>query len=208
MLAPVFEPYPKTPRLFRDIVVTEKIDGTNGGIIVRSYEDVLAGSFAGIGRRVADVESAEGRFYVFAQSRKRLLEPGKSTDNFGFAAWVAEHARDLVFLLGPGRHFGEWYGAGIQRGYGLGSKRFALFNPDRGAAPLDIVPGLETVPVLYRGAMDTEAISTALVRLRDWGSKAAEGFMNPEGVVVYHSAARQVFKVLLENDESPKGEAA
>jgi hypothetical protein len=30
---------------------------------------------------------------------------------------------------------------------------------------------------------------------------------NPEGVIVYHSAARQSFKVLLENDHLPKGAA-
>lgn len=32
--------------------------------------------------------------------------------------------------------------------------------------------------------------------------------MNPEGVIVYHSASRSYFKVLLENDAEPKGKAA
>jgi hypothetical protein len=31
--------------------------------------------------------------------------------------------------------------------------------------------------------------------------------MKPEGIVVYHSAARSRFKVLLEGDDIPKGNA-
>jgi hypothetical protein len=29
--------------------------------------------------------------------------------------------------------------------------------------------------------------------------------MKPEGIVVYHTASRSLFKVTLEKDESPKG---
>ena len=36
------------------------------------------------------------------------------------------------------------------------------------------------------------------------GSHAAPGFMNPEGIVVYHTAAGQVFKMTVENDDLPK----
>lgn len=31
--------------------------------------------------------------------------------------------------------------------------------------------------------------------------------MKPEGIVIFHTAARQMFKVTIENDESPKGAA-
>jgi hypothetical protein len=31
--------------------------------------------------------------------------------------------------------------------------------------------------------------------------------MQPEGIVVYHHAAKQLFKKTLEKDESPKGQA-
>ena len=36
------------------------------------------------------------------------------------------------------------------------------------------------------------------------GTNAAVGF-TPEGVCLFHTAAQQVFKVLLENDEGSKG---
>ncbi len=39
------------------------------------------------------------------------------------------------------------------------------------------------------------------------GSKAAPGFDNPEGVVVFHTANSSLFKVTLEGDEKPKGAA-
>ena len=32
--------------------------------------------------------------------------------------------------------------------------------------------------------------------------------MNPEGIIVYHAAARSLFKVTVEKDEEPKGKSA
>lgn len=178
-----FLSWPKTPRLFRDMIVTEKIDGTNGAIIV----------------------TEDGR--VGAQSRNRLVTPGKDTDNYGFARWVYENAGELADVLGPGRHFGEWWGSGIARGYGLthGEKRFSLFNVDR-YAPLDLhnVDGLGTVPVLLRHTFNSTLVQSVMDTLAEQGSVAAPGFMNPEGVIVYHSQARLVFKALLDSDHLPK----
>ena len=180
-----FVPYGKTPRLFRDVIVTEKIDGTNGQVYV----------------------DPDGN--VFAGSRKRWVVPGD--DNFGFAAWVYDHADLLADALGEGRHWGEWWGHGIQRGYGLdkGDKRFSLFAPDR-YEPDRIagIRGLSTVPVLYRGPLTTEVVEGQLERLSRVGSLAAPGYDRPEGVIVFHTAARQVFKAMLEGDDRPKGQAA
>lgn len=61
------------------------------------------------------------------------------------------------------------------------------------------------VPTLYEGEFDTQAIRHALERLRAFGSVAAPGFMKPEGIVVFHTAASTMFKVTLEGDEKPKG---
>jgi hypothetical protein len=177
-----FLAYPKTPRLFRDVVVTEKIDGTNAAIGV--------------------TEDGE----VYAQSRKRLITP--EADNFGFARWVESRRASLLPLLGPGLHFGEWWGSGIQWGYGLtgADKRFSLFNAKRwGEDDLSSVLGLGVVPVLYEGIFDTATIRDQVSLLEKEGSQAAPGFYRPEGVVVYHHAANQTFKVLIENDELPKG---
>jgi hypothetical protein len=174
-----FQPWPKIARLNRDITITEKIDGTNAAVLI--LEDGT----------------------VAAQSRKRLITP--EDDNFGFARWVAANAGALTDLLGPGRHFGEWWGAGIQRRYGLDSKRFSLFNTARyGDLPLSDVEGLATVPVLYQGPFSQHAIEDAIDRLDQLGSAAAPGFMDPEGIIVFHSAAQQMFKVTIKGDEVPK----
>ncbi|WP_159702782.1 RNA ligase family protein [Arthrobacter sp. 18067] len=183
-----FLEWPKTPRLFRNMVITEKIDGTNGAIII----------------------TKDGR--VAAQSRNRLVIPGKDSDNYGFARWVYENAGELADVLGPGRHFGEWWGSGIQRGYGLtrGEKRFSLFNVERYKnLPLENVDGLGVVPVLARHTFDTEVIKQTLADLVRFGSAAAPDWDGvPEGVIVFHSQTRQVFKVLIENDHLTKTQAA
>lgn len=175
-----FQAWPSTPRLYRHCTITEKIDGTNACVVVTDDGE------------------------VFAQSRKRLITPGD--DNFGFAAWVYGHALGLRTALGPGYHYGEWYGQGIQRNYGLNEKRFALFNVHRWAPVADelaAVPGLEVVPILASGVFSDALVDSALAKLQYQGSVAVPGFLRPEGVV-WHEASRQKFKVLLENDSVPK----
>lgn len=185
MSAPEFRPWPKIARLNRDMVITEKIDGTNAAVGV--------------------TEDGE----VYAQSRTRIITP--EADNFGFAKWVAQHAGLLAELLGPGLHFGEWWGQGIQRNYGLKEKRFSLFNVARYREAAENNPDwwglMDTVPVLYEGPMSTVTIDNAVEVLRATGSRAVPGWMQPEGVVVYHEAAKTLFKVTLEGDEKPKGVA-
>lgn len=176
-----FQEFPKIPRLKRSIVITEKLDGTNACVIV----------------------CAEGR-EVAAQSRNRLITP--DADNYGFAKWV-EANRDELVKLGPGHHFGEWWGLGIGRGYGLTEKRFSLFNTARWNDQNPNRPACcGVVPLLYQG--DLSGVDTAMERLKTLGSVAAPGFMNPEGVIVYHSASRSMFKVTVEKDEEHKGKNA
>jgi hypothetical protein len=175
-----FEAWPKIPRLNRGMIITEKIDGTNAAVII--------------------TEDGE----VGAQSRTRLITPEQ--DNYGFAGWVERNREALALNLGPGRHFGEWWGAGVQRRYGMQEKRFSLFNTHRWeGADLSAVPQMGLVPVLYRGAFSQEAIEGVLDYLRDEGSAAAPGFRDPEGIVVYLPAARQMYKVTLKGDQAPKG---
>lgn len=195
-----FKAWPKTPRLFRDVVITEKIDGTNAAVIITPTSGTA-------GYETADgflkIEVDGDLYFVGAQSRNRLLKPTKEADNYGFARWVRDNAEALVRALGPGRHFGEWYGQGIQRRYGLTEKRFAIFNPYAEIAVS--VPGLGVVPKLYEGPFDTATVDNVMTGLRNSGSYAAEGFMNPEGIIVYHSAAQHGFKVTFEHDNMPKG---
>lgn len=200
MTEQVFQPFPKIPRLFREMTVTEKIDGTNACVVIPEYEMTNAGIIR--------------RPEVYAQSRKRVITP--DDDNFGFAAWVDANRETLIDDLGPGRHFGEWWGSGIQRGYGLpkGERRFSLFNTEKWDgrepgmedhyAPDFDTPGLGVVPVVYEGPFDNTQVRWVLADLAEEGSHLVHGFMNPEGVVVYLPAGNHLYKVTLERDEEPK----
>lgn len=178
-----FRPFAKVPRLRRAFTVTEKIDGTNAQVVVLPDGRVLAG----------------------ARSRYLSVEQ----DNHGFAQWVASHEDELRTGLGPGRHYGEWWGQGINRGYGLEEKRFSLFNTSRWAqkappACCHVVPVLAQEPdFLVEGG---QVVLSCLAALRTKGSVAAPGFMDPEGVVVFHAAANALFKATCKNDERRKTE--
>ena len=198
-----FPGMPKIPRWSRDLIITEKIDGTNGVIYV------------------PDNDEAPVRF----GSKSRWLHPGD--DNHGFYAHMHPHSALLRELLGPGVHHGEWWGSGIQRGYGLprGEKRFSLFNTTRwltlgwdgGSGPvhrsrwehptLVSPPWLQCVPVLfYEVPNQADYIWDALAELSHVGSHAAPGFRNPEGIVIYHTASGVSFKKTIFKDEAPKGQ--
>lgn len=207
-----FKPWPKTPRLNRGMVITEKIDGTNAAVHIARRTDeptLVGGNLFWMQLSDADTVEVDGVAYaVGAQSRKRLITPDQ--DNFGFARWVWESAEALVRALGEGTHYGEWWGSGIQRGYGLqkGEKRFSLFNVRRYAVEHDLssVPGLGLVPVLHEGPFDSAQVNRIVGMLGREGSFAAPGFADPEGVIVFHEAAGQVFKVTCKDDEAPKGQ--
>lgn len=181
MSVPEFVPFPKIARWSREVIITEKIDGTNASIIV----------------------SDDGT-ELWAASRTKLLMP--PDDNFGFRAWVEANKSELL-KLGPGQHFGEWWGAGIQRRYGLKEKRFSLFNTHRwgDGAIRPVCCGV--VPVLVKGTADDmeENVECALDILRTGGSLAAPGFMQPEGIVIFHVAGGHLYKKTLEKDNQPKG---
>lgn len=196
-----FVEFPKIARLSREVVVTEKIDGTNGVIYITEAGEMRVGS------------------------RTRWLTP-ETGDNAGFLLWAMTH-KDELMQLGVGRHFGEWWGSGIQRGYGLpkGEKRFSLFNVIRwhlhGEEPKRIAsadPRVEKyqerlpaccslVPELWRGVFSTEAVDACVRKLDSEGSAAAPGFMKPEGVVVFHIAGNVGFKKTILKDEERKGKS-
>lgn len=183
-------------RLNRDCIITEKIDGTNAQVLITDA----------------------GQMYV--GSRTRWITP--EADNYGFAAWCLQWREELQ-KLGPGRHFGEWWGRGIQRGYGQDTRRFSLFNVQRWCLAGDepqVIPSADPrivktqtrlpevvglVPVLYRGPFDTAKCRAVATLLRDSGSIAAPGYGNPEGIVCFHVAANVGFKMTLKDDDQPKG---
>lgn len=175
---PKFEAFPKIPRLRRTVWISEKIDGANAQVHITEDNRIFAGS------------------------RNRWITP--ADDNYGFAKWVLENTEELL-KLGPGTHYGEWWGSGIQRRYGLDHKRFSLFNADRWKDETTRPKCCHVVPTLYVGQHGDDAIEVCLNRLRTEGSIAAPGFMRPEGIVIYHTASRTLAKVTLEKDHEPKG---
>jgi hypothetical protein len=195
-----FPAFPKVPRLHREVVITEKIDGTNGLVAVYP-PDASSEGFPNVERfRVLPDGTC-----LLAGSRNRWIHP--KDDNFGFAAWVWEHAQELS-KLGPGVHHGEWWGSGIQRGYGLprGEKRWSLFNVAKWSDDAKRPECCDVVPTLREGNGDelTPLVRLALDDLHRIGSFASPGFINPEGVVIYHTAANSLFKVTLEGDSEHK----
>ena len=65
-----FTEFPKMARLARDVIVTEKIDGTNAQVFICDDGTLLTGS------------------------RSRWITP--ADDNFGFAAWIEAHRDELL----------------------------------------------------------------------------------------------------------------
>lgn len=193
---PEFCSFSKIARFSRRAVITEKIDGTNGLIHITADKQMFVGS------------------------RNLWITPDK--DNAGFARWAYEHEADLQ-SFGPGFHFGEWWGKGIQRNYGLTEKRFSVFNTERwclyGTTPKRVITGdpriekyqqplptcVGLVPVLWEGNFEevNAAISYTMNRLAMLGSVAAR-FDKPEGIVICHVQSGHLFKKTLEGDGQPK----
>lgn len=184
-----FQGFPKLARLSRNMVITEKLDGTNAQIYITDDDQFLVGS------------------------RKRWITPEK--DNFGFARWAHEHEEELRAGLGYGQHFGEWWGRSIQRTYDLDEKRFSLFNSgrwDNSHDPSELHNEERTVapeccyvvPVLYEGPFETPVVDSILSELHNDGSYAAPGFMKPEGIVIFHEHSRMSFKKTLDGNDVHK----
>lgn len=219
-----FSSFPKIARLSREAVITEKLDGTNAQILV--WDPQSPEALCVFPTPLFPFIWSDGSVSIAAGSRTRWITPGKDTDNYGFAAWVQANGAELS-KLGHGRHFGEWWGQGIQRNYGVPDKRFSLFNASRWSpsCPGAIIgdwnysfDGIEdeakvqiaccrVVPTIWRGTFDSFDINSALEMLNSHGSFAAPGFRDPEGIVIYHTAAKQLFKKTIKADESAKGTA-
>lgn len=186
----MFKAWPKIPRLENEIYhITEKIDGTNACIIIQPYDSLNhSGSIFPL------FVDKEYKLCVFAQSRTRLITP--EDDNYGFAKWVQENAEQLIKDLGVGYHFGEWWGNGINRGYGLDHKRFSLFNPTKHSEVCYNVP-------LIKSLNDDEYFNTTwkesfTAELKEFGSLASPGYMKPEGLVIYAEKAKCYWKVIID----------
>lgn len=168
-----FKSFNSIERLESPVTIWEKLDGTNSQVVITEDNQFLVGS------------------------RNRWITP--EDDNYGFAQWAYSNREALTNILGVGSHFGEWYGAGIQRKYGMSEKRFALFNPRHAEKIPEFIPRMEMCPVLYTGLYKEGLVEEVLAKLKSGGSVAAPGFMNPEGIVIYFHRAHVLFKKVFED---------
>jgi ATP-dependent RNA circularization protein (DNA/RNA ligase family) len=176
------------PKIIRSkgsqVTITEKMDGTNACIII------------------------EGGEIVGIQSRKRLIQPAalsgvKDSDNQGFAAWVYDHAEELVGLE-DGYHYGEWVGEGIQKNpHALEGKHFMLFNTLRWNPDNPNLPECcGVVPTLYQGEFSEEAVDEVMEDLlASYDGKDGK----PEGVIVFHHSLKQPVKYTFEYSKGKWG---
>ena len=214
MNTPDFPSFNKIARHSRDIVITEKLDGTNALVHIERIDDPTFAQVDCPFVIAVDYNHDENYALVLrAGSRVRWIRPKRDDekgdpDNYGFAKWVSEN-RDELFKLGEGAHYGEWWGHGIGRKYAVDGKlqerKFSLFNVHRWSDTEKRPACCDVVPVLYKGGNFSWAIATALDELSKNGSVAAPGFMDPEGIVIFHTASQQLYKKFLKNDELPKG---
>lgn len=157
--------------------ITQKIHGTNAQVFIYTKED--------------------GTLDLICGSRTRWIYP--DNDNYGFANFVNTN-KEAFLKLGPGHHFGEWCGPGINSGEGLTEKYFILFDFWKLPPERELPPQCKTVPVLYQGAFDLNAIDLTMTELQTTGSKLVPGFMRPEGVVVMTMGQR--FKKTFKQEET------
>lgn len=173
-----FHGYPKTQRYDKlTYTISEKIDGTNAGIIVNEDPAVK----------------------LIATSKNKCITP--EDDNLGFAAWVQLHSAELR-NLGPGHHFGEWYGRRINRNYGLTERKLMLFNVSRYRAHVvdsTLPEGVELETVLAGDVplmMLPQFIQESRDLLENQGSRHVLGFKSPEGLIIRDSFGRIVKYVM------------
>lgn len=220
--------FPKIPRLIRECVVTEKLDGSNMCIHIGhkpftvgetlflrgepvEYLGAISEDSAMVKKVVLDgiIEEDEVKLSMLTSrtvdpdqfligSRNRWIDV--KMDHYNFAKWCQDH-KDELLGLGVGTHYGEWWGQGIQKRYKTVGKTFSLFNTSRWG--VDRPACCSVVPVLYQGLFNTVEIDTCVSLLRHHGSVACPG-SPAEGIIVYHVAANQYFKQTLVKDEEHK----
>lgn len=197
-----FSPWPKTKHIDKcmSVIVTEKIDGTNACIV---FEE-------------------DGTMFV--QSRNRIITP--AMDNAGFARWAERNKRDLFYIFGPGRHYGEWWGHKIGRTYDMSYNVFSVFNNGRfykteansndsmstRAYEMGLGEEVSAVPLVYSGSYGTQEMEDAINNLRTGASMAANEFgveyTKPEGVCIYFREFDKVAKLVFAHPGKHKWEVA
>jgi hypothetical protein len=204
-----FKPWPKIGRLNKAMMtITEKVDGTNAQINIHPDYESGVHTIIRVGSRNRELG------WIKVNNLGEYMDCRRDGDNFGFFAWCVEHCSELL-KLGNGRHYGEWWGQGIQIGYGQEGRFFSLFNARRWTAAYEAMKAgyatdfpscCSVVPILKVHAFDPKVIDDVLYSLRETGSIAAPGWMEPEGIIV--EAFDSLFKLTYANKDGKWQSAA
>lgn len=129
-----FKKIPRTENMVCEI--TEKLDGTNGVILIKNRTLVAVGS--------------KNRWL----SAEHDLAAQKDTP--GFYSWCYEPEREAwLKQLDDGYYYGEFIGKGIQRTYDLNHRRFYLFRYDLKEKMENERLGIYTIPHLCTCNLET-----------------------------------------------------
>ncbi len=195
---PEFEEFPKMPKWDNmELVITQKMHGTNACINIYCKHCAKMGHTIVIGQKCECTTPDYGLI-----CGKRTAWITTQSDNFGFALFCYVNKDELIAFLGPGIHWGEWCGPGINKdaGEGLSVKTLYLFNYWR-EYDMAIKPkNVEIIPVLYFGKNLPGVIEKTCEKLKVEGSAAVPGYMNPEGVVITLNRVR--YKKPFNNEET------
>lgn len=182
--------YPKVFQDGEEVVVTEKVHGTNFRAgYVPFYANTILKRIMKFLRLAPQYEFVYGSHNVQLQNRFHRGYYGKTVGNVYAEAVIKYNLREV---LKPGEVvYGEVYGDGIQKGYTYGCKgqrKLVLFDVMKDGVYLDPIESkkfveareLQFVPVLYTGPFDKEKI----LKLRDGDSVMSSSQKVREGVVV------------------------
>lgn len=167
-------------------VISEKIDGTNGLIQIDYKYDWN-------GQRYDD-------HLVQFGSRNRYITT--TDDNAGFANYFTPHIASICTLAEslinygdndnpkqdwPIYIYGEWFGKGIQRGYGLDEKYFMPFSSFYAEHMIKAgIPNIMMPNIMYTGKFSLEVVDNCMNRLTSGGFHTLiTNYDYPEGVVIY-----------------------
>ena len=84
-------------------------------------------------------------------------------------------------------------------------KEYKSHDPKQSSKFQEYAPACcSVVPVLFEGDFNTENILVTMNHLEYEGSIAAPGFMDPEGVVIFHKHSNSLFKKTFDFDDKGK----
>jgi len=183
-----FKRYPRIKRSLGlgNMLITEKIDGTNAMFVIEDKKLTLLGTHRRQLLMIGDPKLIEHYQHIpDLEYRESLMAEEPRRAHFGFVGWCEDHKEELE-SIGDGVYYGEWVTPevkGCQRYPYEGPPKLFLFCPQRWPEQRPQPACLDLVPTLYRGPFNEEMIQTVIDEL-DGDSVAFPGSDNPEGIII------------------------